>query len=303
MKKHNTQCKYHADHTANMQIARRGHAREFIDLHTHTTASDGSFPAGKLVREAAVKGLSAIAITDHDSVAGVEEGIEEGKNHCIEVVPGIEMTARYNSEMHLLGLYIDHSNNQLTNYLQKLSVLRMRLLVKAFSLLSSRGISITPAEVMVTQSTLSLSSLADHLLIKGLVTTRMDIDAIYGHVWEEWQNNLLTPLECIAFIHESNGFAFLAHPKRLDNDDAQILKTIKLLREYGMDGIECIHAEHTPADRKKYMCWAKQLGLLCTGGSDFHGAKKSGLEIGTGYGDLEVPYSFLESIKDKQLKE
>lgn len=269
-----------------------------IDLHVHSHSSDGSLSSVEIIREAAQLGLRAVAITDHDTIAGLAEGMKEAEIKKIEFVPGVELSLNYSFQpFHLLGYYIDPNNKALNIELNRLSRIRMQLLSETFKRLRHIGINITPKQVIETQHLLNLSNIIKHLRATNTEINKNKIVNIYESLKNEWKNNLLSPREGISLIHQCGGVAILAHPKLANIEDEKLYEIIMNLQKNGLDGLECIHPEHTINDRIKYTDWANRLGLLCTGGSDYHGKYKSGIRLGVGAGDLQIPYTILEKIK------
>lgn len=269
-----------------------------IDLHMHSTASDGVDSPIKLVKKAANNGLSAIAITDHDTVSGVSLALSEASINGIEVIPGVEFSVRFNPVMHIIGLFVDIYNQELIYTLKKVSKSRSYLITKSFRILSDYGISVKPQEVLRSKGYLSMKNLSKYLIEHNLVSSKTEVDSILSEVWNDWKNCLPTPADCIALIHSCNGIAILAHPQLLYLHDEELKKLLFELKTYGLDGIEVIHPNHTEKERKKLSEWAYELQLLQSGGSDYHG-KGSRDQLSTIDSDTVIPYVTLEYMRKK----
>ena len=254
-----------------------------IDLHIHTTASDGSLTPGQVVAEARNKKLSAIAVTDHDTVNGVEEALAAGPEHGVMVVPGVEFGTDYmGSETHILGYFTEEGFHGIKKYfdwiLEKRHE-RNRLLVGK---LNKAGYEVTVKEMYekAAGGTPGRPHLAKCLIEKGYA---MDVkDAFESILLRDdifVPREKTTPESVITEILDKNGIPVLAHPVYMDNEGI-FEKGIREFMGMGLRGIEVIHSDHTPADIEKYISFAKDNGLIMTGGSDFHGANKDNAFIG-----------------------
>ncbi|WP_270564203.1 carbamoyltransferase C-terminal domain-containing protein [Clostridium beijerinckii] len=269
-----------------------------IDLHIHTNASDGTDSPGEVIKNAVHCGLAAIAITDHDTITGIKSAMSEAGELGIELVPGAEFSANFNPVMHILGLYIDIDNKSLITKLEKIKKIRMKLLTKALKLANDYGVNVTLKELLATKKTITIVNLKEYLLESNLIENKDELDSLFRDILNEWKSCLPSPAECISLIHSWNGVAILAHPRLLSNDDEQLVEILTKLKSYGLDGIEVIHPSHTNEDKLKLMKWADQLGLLCSGGSDYHGKDDHYSDsIGKDAGDRTAPYSCLEKMK------
>lgn len=275
----------------------------FVDLHIHTTASDGTKSPSEIVRYAKEKGLQAIAITDHDTIEGIDEGLFEAKKVGIELIPGVEISVEYPlGSMHILGFFIDNHNpvlNEKLNYLQKVRSERNPKIVEK---LNSLGIDITYEEVLKASGggQVGRPHFAQVLFEKGYVKT-------YQEAFERFLKKgapayidkaRFTPKEAINFIKEAKGIPVLAHPNTLNIKDIIKLEEIifKLIEE-GIKGIEVYYPEHSSIEMVQYKEIAKKYSLIITGGTDYHGFEKDNLEIGTGKGDMKLLYSMVEDLK------
>jgi len=274
----------------------------YVDLHLHTTASDGILSPSEIVRYAMSKGLQAIAITDHDTISGVEEGLAEGKKLDFEVIPGIEISAEYpQGSMHILGFMIDIYSpilNERLAYLQKARADRNPKIVEK---LNQLGIDITYEEVLRASGggQVGRPHFAQVLLEKGYVKSFQEaFDRLKKGAPAYIEKFRFTPKEALHFINEANGISVLAHPITLGvNGYKELENLVSDLIKYGLKGIEVYYPEHSTSDIARYKEIAKRLGLVETGGTDYHGIEKNGLEIGFGRGDMRLPYSIVENLK------
>lgn len=245
-----------------------------IDLHSHTTASDGELSPTELVAHAVEHGVHTLAITDHDTVAGIPEALGAAASHAgFRLIPGIEITAHLDGcrELHLLGHLVDpeapplraHAEHQRTERTE-----RMHRMIGALEAVGCR-IRFEQVEEEAAGGQLGRPHLARALLKAGYVRSMQEAFARYlgdgrpGHVKRE----VLSPEAAIALIHGAGGTATLAHPgsSRMHAHD------IERLAGWGLDGIEAHHADHVPSQRDHFLRLAAKHDLIATGGSDFHG--------------------------------
>lgn len=280
-----------------------------IDLHTHTTASDGGLTPTELIRRAASKELAAIAVTDHDCVDGIEEALAEGRRHGIEVIPGLEISAEFDrGTMHILGFFVSASGGwkkePLRRRLFELQEARRLRNPKITKKLQEQGLEITHEEVVAASGggQVGRPHFAKVLVQKGYVGSMEEAFEKYlkrgapGYV-EKFR---FSPKEAIAMIHQAGGLAVLAHPFTLGLPSQESEKDLMTgLTRAGLDGIEVYYSTYTPADTLHYLKLCESYGLLPTGGSDFHGVHKPDIELGIGRGNLRVPLNLLEALKEK----
>ena len=275
-----------------------------IDLHSHTTYSDGSSSPHELVSLAAEAGARALAITDHDTVAGLAEGRAAARAAGVEFIDGIEISAEYSpGTMHILGYYIDAESEALLSTLEELRDARDNRNPKIASRLQALGIDISYDEVqaLAGNEVVGRPHFARVLLEKGYVESIQDaFNRFLGKgaaAYEEKKR--LSPEESIELIHRAGGVAVLAHPYQLKLSAADTDAMLGKLAGMGLDGVEAIYSRHSKADRDLYSEMAARHGLLVTGGSDYHGTYKPDISIVTGLGDLRVPYTLLEEVRKR----
>jgi len=274
----------------------------YIDLHTHSTASDGTMTPSELIEYAMEKNLAAIAITDHDTVEGVQQVIRNhAVNPYIEVIPGIEISVEYEGEMHILGYYIDVEHPLLNQTLERLREFRNRRNPKILEKLNQMGFSITLDEVAAKANgeIIGRPHIAAVMQEKGFVSSINEAFEKYLDVGKPAyvSRQRLTPREGIKLIKDAGGIAVLAHPVYLEKKGVEFEELLKRLIDDGLDGMECYYATYSKMEQDQYLALAAKYNLLVTGGSDFHGRNKPDIDLGTGYGDLKIPYYLLEKIK------
>ncbi|HUL37195.1 MAG TPA: PHP domain-containing protein [Thermodesulfobacteriota bacterium] len=274
-----------------------------IDLHLHTTASDGVLSPSEVVRYAKAKGLQAIAITDHDTIEGCEEGLAEGERIGFEVIPGIEISAEHSpGSMHILGFFLDIHHpllNERLRYLQKARAERNPRIVEKLNRL---GIDITFEEVLKASGggQVGRPHFANVLLEKKYVRSFQEaFDRFLKKGAPAYVDKLrFSSREALHFIDEAKGVAVLAHPNTLGvNGYAELEKLILQLVKEGLKGIEVYYPEHSPTEVAQYKSIADRYDLLSTGGTDYHGLEKNGLDIGVGRGEMKLPYSIVENLR------
>lgn len=254
---------------------------EYIDLHTHTTASDGLHTPTENVHMTLNAGLVGVAITDHDTVAGVEEAIEEGKKCGIVVVPGVEIsTVAVGQDIHILGYFIDFRDKQLLDRLQQLRNTRDRRNDMMLERLNELGFNITMEEVRngiekSSDETIGRPHIADVMVKKGFVSSMKEAFELYlGRDGKAYVNPpRIAPLQAVEWIHEAGGTAVIAHPG-LYEDDALVDDLIRTgTGSQRIDGIEVYHSDHSSEDEARYLQIAHKYNLVVTAGSDFHGSR------------------------------
>ena len=275
----------------------------YVDLHLHTTASDGVLSPAEVVRYAKSKGLQAIAITDHDTVEGCEEALSEGEKIGFEVIPGIEISAEYSpGSMHILGFFLDIHHPLLNERLEYLQKARAERNPKMVAKLNQLGINITYEEVLRASGggQVGRPHFANVLMEKRVVKSFQEaFDRFLKKGAPAYVDKFrFTSKEALHFIHEARGVAVLAHPNTLGvSRSSELEKVIVQLVDEGLRGIEVYYPEHSSAEVAQYKSLADRFNLLSTGGTDYHGMEKSELDIGVGRGEMKLPYSMVQDIK------
>jgi hypothetical protein len=274
----------------------------YIDLHTHSTFSDGATSPTNLIREAKEAGLCAISLTDHDTMAGVTEAIVAGELADIEVIPGVELSASNEGRtVHILGYGLDQFNPDLRALLAELQQIREERNGKILEKLAKQGIKIDRDELLASSSGLIGRPHIARILVKYKIVNSFEL-AFRKYLKKDGlayaEAKLFTATEIIRRIKNAGGLAVLAHPTTFDRSLLRITATVKYLRTQGLDGIEAIYPGHTQKIGKSLVTLAKNLNLLITGGSDFHGTIKNGISIGGAPVMPPIPYRYLEEMKE-----
>lgn len=268
------------------------------DLHTHSTASDGLNPPADNIKLAKEAGLTALAVTDHDAIGGIDEAIEAGKSLGIEVIPGIEIsTVEKGQDIHVLGYFINHQDQQFLETLIELQGVRDKRNEMILDRLNELGIKITMDEVLAkikrADANVGRPHIAEVLLDKGIIQTMEEAFDIYlGKDGKAFVNPIrISPEEGIDIIKKAGGVPVLAHPGIYD-DDEMVVRLIK----YGLVGIEAFHPDHDENGERKYKEMAERYGVLATAGSDFHGSR-AGVMFHAPIGAKTVDYELVEKLK------
>ena len=274
-----------------------------IDMHVHTTASDGTKTPREMVFFARESGLKAAAITDHDTIEGVAEALAAGEEAGIEVVPGVEISVDYPGEMHILGYYVDYTNRKLLEGLGLLRAYRDRRNPMMIEKLRQMGFDISMAEVAgaADGKVVGRPHFAAVMVEKGYVSDYQEAFEKYLGAGQPAyiKKERLTPREGIEMIMSAGGIPVLAHPKYVKiKDDNGLAELIRQLMGYGLKGIEVFYTTHAREETRKFLNLAERCGLFVTGGTDYHGANKPDIQIGRGRGGLAIPYGLLAKIKN-----
>ncbi|WP_029457549.1 PHP domain-containing protein [Solidesulfovibrio alcoholivorans] len=272
-----------------------------IDLHTHSTASDGSLSPGELVDMAAKKGLAALALTDHDTLDGLPEARAAGQAHDIDVIAGVELSvADGERSVHLLGLFLPERPGPLAEalaYLRERRHNRNRLILDK---LRALGVPLEyKAVTALAKGAVGRPHIAQAMLAMGAVTSFKEAFSRYlgAHGRAYVPKDKLTFERAVALIHDEGGLAALAHPYMLGLAGAALTETVGRYRDAGLDAIEALYTEHSQAQTLEYLALSRRFGLAVTGGSDFHGAAKPDVELGRGRGNLRVDISVLDVLR------
>ena len=275
-----------------------------IDLHTHSTASDGTLTPEELVREALAAGLSAVALTDHDTVAGVDAFVAAAQGTPLRAIPGVEIAASwYGGSLHLVGLFIDPREPELLAMLTKVRADREIRNHEMARRLNQLGIPITYEEVweLAGEDLIGRPHFAAALVRRGVCATLGEAFARFLAVNQAAYVRRYLPLppQAIAAIHRAGGVAVMAHPLGgIDHMPAARLRSlVRRVAALGADAIETVYSDHTPEDVQVARRIAAELNLAESGGSDFHGDNLAGVAIGSGHGDMVVPDSFLPALE------
>lgn len=276
-----------------------------IDLHTHSTASDGTLSPSEVIRSAKDAGLEAVALTDHDTTGGLAEARDQATKLNMEFIPGCELSVVSPSgNMHILGYWIPPGPSKLCRSLEHLRQRRHDRNHLVMAKLNALGLEIRYEEVLAVSGgdAVGRPHIAQVMFAKGHVDSVDDAFRLYlgsnGKAYVPKEK--LGPRQAIELLKSVDATVVLAHPFLLGLQGPDLRGVIRQLKDYGLDGLEAYYTQHRPDQTLTYLRIAKDLDLLVTGGSDFHGTVKPKIQLGTGYGDLFVPYSVLEAMKEQR---
>ncbi len=268
--------------------------KRYIDLHIHSTNSDGSWTPAEIVKRAVKYELAAIAITDHDTVSGIPEALESIQNTGIDFVPGIEISTKWcHGRMHILGYFIDHNSSYLAELSKKMKQAREERITRTCDKLAAIGKPVSPElvfEMAKNSSSIGRPHIANAMVKMGYVPTLQRAFDLYlsygkpGYV-PRWSPE---PKEAIDIIHGAGGIAVVAHCGVTEGCMEQLDKVIAL----GIDGVEVYYPSHKPHQIEKLIAIAKEHNLAITGGSDCHGMTRGEPLLGI----YKVPYKIYENL-------
>lgn len=271
------------------------------DLHTHSFFSDGTCSPAELIEAAASLGLQAIALTDHNTVAGLPDFVAAGQGSGVEAVPGCEFSTDYGGvELHILGLFIQPEHYQtVTDLLEEAQREKEKSNIDLVAALNAAGYALDYDAICATCSgQINRAHIAAAMVEKGYFD---DMQACFrgplsaGHGFYR-QPKRIDAYNCIRFIKSLGAVAVLAHPF-LSLDEAALRGFLPKAVEAGLDGMEVAYSKYSPQTTAVALQVAEDFGLLRSGGSDFHGGNKPDIQLGTGRGDLRVPLAWLEKLK------
>ena len=277
---------------------------DYIDLHIHTTASDGSLTPAVVVGLALERGLKAIAITDHDTIAGCPEAQAAGPRLGVEVVRGVEISADWpRGTLHILGYFFGSFPHSLDQGLKELQDNRAKRNLEMIVKLQNLGLMISGDDISRASGggQIGRPHFAKVLVEKKYVKSMEEaFDRYLGKGKPAYvEKDRLNPEEAIRMIVKSGGIPVLAHPTTLGEYDSGGMPALLAgLKENGLRGVEVYYYSHTEPDTNRLQSLARRFDLLVTGGTDFHGANLGDIQIGTGKGNLKIPYRILEELKN-----
>ena len=275
---------------------------EYVDLHCHSTASDGTLAPADVVRLAKDSGLAALALTDHDTVAGLAEAAAAAREVGVEFLTGIEISCEVPrpATMHVLGYGVDPESPQLKELTSQLIAGRDDRNPRIIARLNELGVAITieEAEQQAGGDVLGRPHIAAVLVRKGYVSSvKQAFDKYLGQGGGAYfDRDRPSPKRGLELIRQAGGLPVLAHPVQLRTEnDAQLERTIKDLADLGLAGLEIVHSDHDAVMVEKYGKLADRYGLIKTGGSDFHGTNKKDIRLGVANG-RRVPREWYDAL-------
>ena len=281
--------------------------RAFVDLHTHTTASDGTDAPADLVAKADAAELAAVAVTDHDTLAGLDQALEAGRSLEVDVVSGCELAAATEwGELHILGLWLPRRPHAL---LERLAWLRRRRAERNAGIvdkLRALGLEITMEDVLAEAGGASVGRphIAAALLRKGYVRDRKE--AFQAYLGKQGRAYLpkvtLEAEDAVRLLREEGATVSLAHPLLWKAPPGWLEGQVAHLADCGLDAIEAWHSEHSEDDVRVCLGLARKYGLAVTGGSDYHGANKPTISLGRGHGGLRVSVGVYRELQERRAR-
>ena len=276
-----------------------------IDMHVHTTASDGTRTPLECVSLAAMAGLKAIAITDHDTMAGIREAGEAGELLGVSIIPGIEISSDYmGKDVHVLGYFLSDEAPELKEYQSWVTQARLSRNEKIIEKLRNKGFDVSLQQLQEAHpgAVLGRPHIAQRLVELGVTKT---VDEAFRRYLSKGRScyverERIPFADAAKLIKKCGGVAVLAHPLQYGFDKAGLDKLVKTAHDAGFSGMEIYYTGYTQKDVEKLFDLAEKYTLLPTGGSDFHGDTKPGVSIGTGDGQLVVPAYFLIMLARSQ---
>lgn len=248
------------------------------DLHVHSAASDGQYTPSEVIQLAKGRGIEVLALTDHDTLDGLEEAVQTGRKLGVNVIPGIELGAREYHTFHILGYNFDPAAPGLAALNRELKAGRDERGPRIVSFLRRQGIdiSLSEAEQLAGGSILGRPHFAQVLMKRGYVSSIREAFDRYLDS-DEFHRNVERPKPpvrtCVELIKAAGGKVSLAHPYQIGVDDETLVSIVRELVDYGLDAIECYYPKHTPEQQAFYLHLVEKYGLCITEGSDFHGEK------------------------------
>ncbi len=271
-----------------------------IDLHTHSTYSDGTYSPIELIKEAENIGLSAIALTDHDTVSGLKE-FKSYPSEKVKKVPGVEISVQMKDfNFHMVGLFIDETKGDIYEKLNTLQKARANRNNKIIELLNQHGYKISINELKeIAGEQLGRPHIAKLLYKKGYFNSPEEAfkKCLKKGGIAYVEKFRYPPDIAIKMIKNAGGISIIAHPGLIKINNNEKIKLIEYLKNLGLDGIEVFYSDHTKDDTEFFYNLAKKLNLLISGGSDFHGENKKGIKLGYGRDNLSIEYKYYEELE------
>lgn len=277
---------------------------ELIDLHVHSNISDGTLSPEELVAVSCAKGLTAFALTDHDTIDGISRAVSAAEDFPLEVIPGTELSCLYGEkEIHILGLYVDHHSEQLKKELAFQKFKRDQRNEEMLNRFAKDGMTFTIEDLQEGNpgTVITRAHFSRVLVEKGYATSINQAFKKYLDHGLKYcpPKAAFTPEEAIRLIVASGGFPAIAHPMMYKMGWKEIETMIAEFTGFGLMGLEVYYSSHRIHESMRLQELCKTYGLLPTGGSDFHGSNKPDIDIGSGRGGLRVSALLLKDIKSR----
>lgn len=277
-----------------------------IDLHVHSTFSDGTDTPTEIVNKALALGLSAMALTDHDTVDGLCEAYKAAIDKPIEIIPGIELSTDFNGkDVHILGYYINPYNADFVSYLEEFQGSRNRRNKIMCDKLTELGmpVSIDELQARYEGAVLTRMHFAKFITDKKYVSSTSEaFDKYLGDNGPAYvPRDKITPVDAVKLIQKAGGVPVLAHPILYSFSNQELEALIVSLKDAGLKGIETVYSTYAPCDERQIRTLAVKYNLITTGGSDYHGIHKPDIDLGVGRGSLFVPESYADDLKSAYL--
>ncbi|MDD7402682.1 MAG: PHP domain-containing protein [Butyribacter sp.] len=275
-----------------------------IDLHVHSAFSDGTFSPEEIIDLAIKKGLSAFALTDHDTVSGIDAALQYAQqiNAPLQVIPGIEISAEHHKkEIHIVGLYINHHDTHFIREIEVFAERRLHRNEEMAARFQKAGIPMTIEDLQEgnPDTIITRAHFARYLISHHVVKDAKE--AFSDYLGEDSPFYVprarIAATEAICLILQNGGIPVLAHPIHYHMTESDLRKMIAEFKENGLVGIEVKYSNHTTQDEVFVRRLSQEFQLLPSGGSDFHGGNKPDIDLGTGRGNLTIPYEYLEQFR------
>jgi len=279
--------------------------KKIVDLHVHSNKSDGTFTPSELVDYAVEKGLTAFALTDHDTIEGVNEALLASEGKPVTVLPGVEFSTEYEGkDIHIVGLMIDPDCPAILEKMQEFVSSRITRNQKMCAALQAAGVDVSYEKLMETYpgAVITRAHYAKYMIKEGYV--KSFAEAFERYIGDRAPcfipREKVTPQDAIKLILEAKGIPVLAHPLLYGMGKDRLQLLVERLKEAGLVAIEAVYSTYSPSEEAEMRKLAKENGLLISGGSDFHGSTKPGLDLAVGYGRLYIPEEILINLKEKK---
>lgn len=277
----------------------------WIDLHVHSSASDGTYSPENLVEYAIQKGLCAFALTDHDTIDGIDRAKKAAEGRPVEVIPGIEFSTEYHgTDIHIVGIDIAYQDSEFTAALSRFRDSRSTRNRKVIAKMKEKGIDISWEKMQERfgDAVWTRAHFGRYLMEHGYV--KEIAEAFQKYIGPGCccyvPREKVTPQQATELICRTGGIPILAHPMAYNLKESELYRLIQELKDTGLMGIEALYSTYGQEEEAYVRMLARRYDLEISGGSDFHGHNKPGLDLGTGYGKLKVPYEVLEKLRNRR---